>query len=327
MTVAQPTSAGRRTTTPVFVLLCFTWGTTWLAIRIGVSHVPPLWFAATRFTVAGAVLLGWARMSGTVQRPTTAQFRALLFMGALCIAACFGLIFWGEQYVQSGVAGVVVQGFVPIGLLGFSAVFHLDKVRGRAWIAMALGVLGVAAITWNSFGQPGGRLVVLGLVAIVVGTLLYDLGSVLGGGVLREFSAVSASGWENLIGGVLLLPVSLAVEGDDVLRGEWARSGSAWTAWAYLVVFGSIMGFTCYTYLLQQWGPAKTSAYAFITPVVAFLVGWLFGNEHFTMAIALGSVLVVVAVFVLWSGRRAGRGTAAADLPDQDHSARDRSRR
>jgi drug/metabolite transporter (DMT)-like permease len=293
-----------RGTAMIFLLLCFTWGTTWLAIRVGVSQVPPLWFASTRFVVAGLLLLGWAWGAGQWQRPTARQLRALLLMGTLCIAVCFGLIFWGEQYVESGIAGVVVQGFVPIGLLGFSALLGRDWVGFRAWTAVAVGVAGVILISWDSLGRPLGQAVLLGLAAIVLGTLFYDLGSILGRTVLSELSAVTASGWENFIGGLLLLPVSLAVERHDIMHDGWWQTGSAWAAWIYLVVLGSLVGFTCYTYLLVQWGPVRTSTYAFITPVIAMVVGWLIGNERFTAAVIFGAVLIVVAVGILWSDKR-----------------------
>jgi drug/metabolite transporter (DMT)-like permease len=146
-----------RSTVIIFSLLCFTWGTTWLAIRVGVSQVPPLWFAATRFVVAGSLLLGWAWVFGRWQRPSARQLQALLLMGTMCIAVCFGLIFWGEQYVESGIAGVVVQGFVPIGLLGFSALLGRDRAGFRAWTAVAVGVAGLTVIAWDSLGRPFGR--------------------------------------------------------------------------------------------------------------------------------------------------------------------------
>jgi drug/metabolite transporter (DMT)-like permease len=300
-----------RPATAVFVVLCLTWGTTWLAIRTGVQEVPPLWLAGTRFTVAGALLLGIARLTGRLARPTAAQFRALLRMSALCIALCFGLVFWGETHVESGIAGVVVQGFVPIGLVGFAALLGRDQVSGRSWAAVGIGVAGVAVIASRSVGEPTGRMFLLGLLAIVVGTLLYDLGSVQGDDVLGQLPAVAASGWENLLGGLMLLPVSLALEHDGIAdAGTW-DSAKPWLAWLYLVVIGSAVGFTAYTYLLQQWGPVRTSAYAFVTPIIALLAGALLAGERFSVEVLLGAGMVVGAVLLLWTGRRGVRPTPA----------------
>lgn len=310
------TDASARRPMVIFALLCFTWGTTWLAIKVGVTEVPPLWFAATRFVVAGLLLLGFARLRGPWRMPTGAQFRGLLVMGALCIAICFGLIFWGEQYVDSGVAGVVVQGFVPIGLVGFAAALGREKVRTPAWIAVGLGVAGIVLIAFDSFGHELGRYFLLGLLAVAIGTLFYGFGSVLGGDLLKQMSAVTASGWENLLGGLMLLPVALLLEGDELTSTRWWTSDDAWLAWGYLVVFGSLIGFTCYTYLLNAWGPTRTSAYAFITPVLAFGVGWWLGDERFSPVVALGAAVVVVAVAVLWIDRRRAAAAAPLVVPD-----------
>lgn len=294
-----------RPASAVFVVLCLTWGTTWLAIRTGVTQVPPLWLAGTRFAVAGALLLGAARLLGQYTRPTRAQFRALLRMAALCIALCFGLIFWGETHVESGIAGVVVQGFVPIGLVGFAALLGRETVSGRAWTAVAVGVVGVTVIASRSFGDPSGRMFLLGLGAIVIGTLLYDLGSVQGDSVLGQLPAVAVSGWENLLGGLLLLPVSVALERDRITDAATWDSLEPWLAWLYLVVIGSAVGFTAYTYLLQTWGPVRTSAYAFITPVIALAAGTLLADERFSAEVLIGAGLVVGAVLLLWTSGRA----------------------
>jgi drug/metabolite transporter (DMT)-like permease len=293
-----------RPTTAVFVVLCLTWGTTWLAIRTGVEQVPPLWLAGTRFTVAGVLLLGVARLTGRFRRPTPAQFRALLRMSALCIALCFGLVFWGETHVESGIAGVVVQGFVPIGLVGFAALLGRDTVTGRAWVAVATGVAGVVVIASRSLGDPSGRMFLLGLAAIVVGTLLYDLGSVQGDEVLGQLPAVAASGWENLLGGLMLLPVSLALEHDGIADPDTWDSATPWLAWLYLVVIGSAVGFTAYTYLLQRWGPVRTSAYAFVTPIIALAAGAVLADERFSASVLVGAGLIVAAVLLLWTGGR-----------------------
>ena len=298
-----------------FAALCLAWGGTWLAIRIGVQETAPLWLAATRFTVAGFLLLGVAAFAGGWRRLTWPDLGRVVVMAAGAISICFGLIFWGEQYVESGPAGVLVQGFVPIGLFAFALLLGRERIAGRQLLGLLLGLAGVALLILTEVRYGTDRHVLAGTVAIIVGTLIYDWSGVYGGGLLDRYPAPFMSGLENFIGGLLLLPVSLLLERDRIFAHGPVLSGRALGSWLYLVIVGSMVGFTAYTYLLAKWGPTRVSAYAFVTPIVAVAVGVLLGDETLRWQDFLGAGMVVAAVIFIVTRRK--RSPAPHAAPDR----------
>ncbi|WP_433825930.1 DMT family transporter [Actinoplanes sp. CA-015351] len=292
-----------------FVALCLAWGGTWLAIRIGVQETPPLWLASSRFVVAGLLLLVVARFVGGWHRISRPDLGRLVVMSAGAISICFGLIFWGEQYVESGLAGVLVQGFVPIGLFAFAVLLGKERVLGRQLVGLLLGLAGVALLILTQIRYEADTRVLAGTVAIIVGTLIYDWAGVYGGGLLSRYPAPLMSAYENLIGGLLLLPVSLVLEGGRLAEDGLMPNARAFGSWLYLVVIGSMVGFTAYTYLLAKWGPTRTSAYAFVTPVVAVAVGVFVGGEQLRWQDFVGAGMVVAAVVFIVTRKRAAADT------------------
>lgn len=306
-----------------FAALCLAWGGTWLAIRVGVHGTPPLWLAATRFTVAGLLLLAVAGFFGNWRRLTWPDLGRVVVMATGAISICFGLIFWGEQYVESGVAGVLVQGFVPIGLFAFALLLGRERISRRQLIGLLLGMSGVALLILTQARYEANSRVVAGTVAIIVGTLIYDWAGVYGGGLLDRYPATFMSGLENFIGGVLLIPVSLLLEGHQIAAEGWIPHGRAMASWLYLVVIGSMVGFTAYTYLLAKWGPTRASAYAFVTPVVAVLVGIFIGDEKLRWQDLLGAGMVVAAVVFIVTRKKltVAPVSAPAPLTEPDQAA------
>lgn len=295
-----------------FVALCLAWGGTWLAIRIGVQETPPLWLASTRFAVAGLLLLVVARFVGGWRRIARPDLGRLVVMAAGAISICFGLIFWGEQYVESGLAGVLVQGFVPIGLFAFAVLLGKERVLGRQLIGLLLGLAGVALLILTQIRYEADARVLAGTVAIIVGTLIYDWAGVYGGDLLSRYPAPLMSAYENLIGGLLLLPVSLVLEGGRLAADGPVPNARALGSWLYLVVIGSMVGFTAYTYLLAKWGPTRTSAYAFVTPVVAVTVGVFFAGERLRWQDFVGAGMVVLAVVFIVTRKQPATDAAPA---------------
>ncbi len=298
-----------------FVALCLAWGGTWLAIRIGVTESPPLWVAATRFTVAGAILLIAARWLGGWRRTSWADLGRIVVMSLGAITICFGLIFWGEQYVESGIAGVLVQGFVPIGLFAFAVILGRERIALRQLAGLLLGLIGVALLILTQARHEGDSRALWGTAAIIVGTLVYDWAGVYGAPVLDRYPAPFVSALENLFGGLLLLPASLLLEADQLAERGLVPSGRAVASWIYLVVIGSMLGFTAYTYLLSRWGPTRTSAYAFVTPVIAVAVGVGLGGETLRWQDVAGASLVVLAVVFIVTRRRPEAASPPAQVP------------
>jgi drug/metabolite transporter (DMT)-like permease len=283
----------------VFAALCLAWGGTWIAIRLGVGAMPPLWLAGTRFTAAGLALLVIARFAGGWRRPTWADLRRIAIMSAGAISICFGLIFWGEQYVDSNVTAVIVQGFVPLGLCVFAALYGHEVIRRRQWLGLGIGVVGVALLTFSQASMASSHRTVAGIAAIIAGTLVYDWAGVYGKPIFARYPAPFVSALENLIGGLLLLPVALLLDPDRILAAPLPASSTALASWLYLVVVGSLVGFTAYTYLLGRWGPSRTSAYAFATPAVALALGVWIGHEALSGPQIAGAGLIISAVALM----------------------------
>jgi drug/metabolite transporter (DMT)-like permease len=223
-------------------------------------------------------------------------------MSLSCISLCFGLIFWGEQFIESNVAAVIVQGLVPIGLLGFSALYGHERISGYGVLAVLLGVAGVGLLVQPTWQGRIDTNATAGVAAVIVGTLAYGWGSVHGKPAIDRIPAVSVAGLENLIGGLALLLASILFENEKLEASGWMLGNEAVASWVYLVVVGSFLGFTCYTVLLKRWGARRTSAYAFVTPVVAFLVGSLAGNEQISGSAIAGAVLISLGVAALRRG-------------------------
>lgn len=293
--MTDPHPGASRLAWGVFGLLCFAWGTTWVAIRLGVTAMPPLWFAATRFLVAGVILLAIARKAGGWQRIPFPDAWRLTVMSAGAITICFGLIFWGEQSVDAGTSGVIVQGFVPIGLFFFAAVMGRESIGGRQWLSLTIGLCGVVLLTGQSWSDWTSRRLI-SVVAIIAGTVVYDWAGVYGGPVISHYPAALMSAFENLVGGLLLFPVAWLLEGQRILRNPLPDRTSIWVSWVYLVIVGSMLGFTAYTYLLRTWGPTRTSAYAFVTPVIALISGAVIAGESISWEHLAGTALVLGAV-------------------------------
>ena len=256
--------------------------------------MPPLWFAATRFLAAGVILLAVSRRFGGWKWICLADFLRLTLMSAGAISVCFGLIFWGEQYVAAGISGVIVQGFVPVGLFFFAAIMGRAETRWRQWLSVLIGVGGVLLLAGHaSSGWTSKQL--LSIIGIVIGTLVYDWAGVYGGPTISRYPAALMSAFENLVGGVILLIAAWIFERKDILNSPLPTHVSTWISWIYLVIVGSVLGFTAYTYLLRAWGPTRTSAYAFVTPVIALLSGVAVTGESIGWTDIVGTVLVIGA--------------------------------
>lgn len=280
-----------------FVLLCLAWGSTWLAIKLGVGHAPPLTFAGSRFLAASLIMLG---ILGLQRAPMGIARRDLwdfVVMGVTVIGVTFGLIFWGEQYIDSGIAGVIVQGVVPLGLYGFAVLFRREASTGRRWLGIVVGILGVSILFRPGTTGAVDERAAVGMAAVVLGTIVYCWGSVRCHRIVSLYSPLRLAAWENLIGGIALLSLGLVVEGprrvfsSDVLQ--------ATPSWVFLVVVGSVIGFTAYMAVLKAWGPAKASAYAFITPIIALGLGIVVNNEAVRTSDFVGAAVILMGLAIL----------------------------
>jgi drug/metabolite transporter (DMT)-like permease len=304
----------RSTAYTLFLVMCVVWGLTWIAIKSGLAAIPPLLFAGTRFTAAGMILLAWR--AGTAQGEAAPlhvrreDWRGMLIVSILVIVATYSLLFWGMRNVASGLAAVLNLAFMPIALFGIGLAYGEERFTTRQLVAVGLGIVGLIVLfrPASSEGRAGGEL--LGMAAILVGTFAYSWGSVLSRKLLRAYEPVLVSGVTCLAGGLILLALSLAFERIDAatLRAFLAPEIAA--SWLFLVVFGSLGAFTIYLRLVRDWGTAKAGMYAFVSPVIAVLVGVALSGETARASDFLGMGLMLAATwFALGSARppEAGR--------------------
>jgi drug/metabolite transporter (DMT)-like permease len=280
-----------------FAIIYFVWGSTFLAIRIGVREVPPLVLASMRFFVAGAALFLWMRLRGTVS-PTLREWLAASVLAVCIFVVDYGLLFWAEQRVPSGIAAVMLA-TIPV-FMALSEILFLrtQRLTFRLALALLVGIGGVAVLVSHSvrFGEaPMDR---AGAIALVIAAMSWSIASALTRKVpLPESKAMSAAA--QMLAGGILLAVAAAIFGEFHGFRPQAVSRAAWFALAYLIVAGSIIGFTAYVWLIHHQSPTKVGTYAYVNPVVAVIVGYVLGGETVGPRTLLGTLLVLVSVVVI----------------------------
>ena len=287
-----------------FAIIYFVWGSTFLAIRIGVHEVPPLLFAAMRFVVAGAVLFGWMMSKGECL-PSGRQWGSVVVIASLIFVLDYGLLFWAEQRVASGIAAVMLAMIPAFMALAEIIFLKTQRLTVRLALALLVGIGGVAVLMSHSFDLGGAAIETTGAVALIVASLSWSVASVLTRVLPLPESKVMSSGAQMLTGGLLLVAAAAAF---GEFRGFHPGSVSrgAWLALAYLIVAGSIIGYTAYTWLIHHESPTKVGTYAYVNPVVAVVIGYFFGGEALGLRTVLGTAFVLVSVVVITTAKKVG---------------------
>jgi drug/metabolite transporter (DMT)-like permease len=284
-----------------FAIIYFVWGSTFLAIRIGVHEVPPLLFAAMRFLTAGLVLFGWMIARGE-PLPTRRQWMSVLLLALLIFLIDYGLLFWAEQRVPSGIAAVMLA-IIPV-FIALSEILFLRSQRLTVRLAFALlvGIGGVAVLMSHSLNLGGAPTDRPGAVALIIASFSWSIATVLARKLPLPPSKVMSSGAQMLAGGIMLA-VTAAVLGEFRNFHPSEVSRGAWFSLIYLTIAGSIIGFTAYVWLIHHESPTKVGTYAYVNPVVAVLLGYLFGSEALGLRTVLGTMFVLVSVVVITTTR------------------------
>jgi drug/metabolite transporter (DMT)-like permease len=280
-----------------FAIIYLVWGSTFLAIRVGVREVPPFVFAGMRFFTAGILLYAWMRVKGTPS-PTRRQWSSLLLLALLIFVMDYGLLFWAEQRVPSGIAAVMLA-TIPVFMTLAEIVFlRTQRLTLRLAFALLVGIGGVAVLISRSVNLGDAPVDTSGAVALVVAAISWSIAAALSRKLPLPESKVMSSGAQMLAGGFLLI-IAAALLGEFKGFRLQAVSNGAWLALAYLVVAGSIIGFTAYVWLLHHESPTKVGTYAYVNPVVAVLVGYFLGGETLGARTVFGTMLVLVSVVVI----------------------------
>jgi drug/metabolite transporter (DMT)-like permease len=280
-----------------FAIIYFVWGSTFLAIRVGVHEVPPFLLAAMRFFVAGLVLYGWTLASGE-RSPTVRQWASVLLLAFLIFVLDYGLLFWAEQRVPSGLAAVMLATIPAFMALSEIIFLRTQKLTLRLATALLIGLGGVAVLVSRSLNLGEAPIDRLGAAALVVAAVSWSVASAFARMLPLPQSKVMSSGAQMLAGGVLLGLAALAL-GEFHNFHPSAVSRGAWLALLYLIVAGSIIGFTAYVWLLHHESPTKVGTYAYVNPVVAVIVGYFLGGEALGLRAILGTLCVLISVVVI----------------------------
>lgn len=294
----QPQSRPRRWQTVLaFAIIYLVWGSTFLAIRVGVREVPPFLLASMRFLAAGLALYLWMLARGE-RSPSARQWTSAFLIAVLIFVFDYGLLFWAEQRVPSGLAAVMMATIPVFMALSEIILLGTQKLTPRLILALLIGIGGVAVLVSRSLNLGGAPIDTKGAVALIIASISWSISSALTRKLPLPPSKVMNSGAQMLAGGILL---ALTSAGFSELRGfqPFAVSAAAWLALAYLIVAGSIVGFTAYVWLIHHESPTKVGTYAYVNPVVAVLVGYFLGGEGFGPRAILGTACVLISVVVI----------------------------
>jgi len=307
--VSRPAKGRSWRTILAFAAIYFLWGGSFLAIRVGVQEVPPLLFAAIRFTTAGLILYCWA-LSRRQASPTRQQWASVSLLAFLIFVLDYGCLFWAEQRVASGVAAVMLAMIPAFTALSEIVLLGTQRLTLRLALALAIGVAGVAVLMSRSLNLGGAPVDPLGAAALIFAALSWSVASALSRKVPLPDSKIMSSGAQMLLGGGFL-GVAAASLGQVGGFHPAAVSVKAWVALLYLIVPASIIAFTAYVWLIQRESPTKVGTYAYVNPVVAVLLGHFLAGEALDLRTLLGTVCVLVSVLVITLAPPAARRPAA----------------
>ncbi len=303
-----------------FAAVYVIWGSTYLAIRFAIETLPPFLMAGTRFVIAGVLLHSWSRLRGD-PAPSRAHLAPSLMLGALFLLVGNGGVVWAEQRVPSGLAALLVA-VTPAWTVLFEWAHGGGAPSLRTLAGLAGGLVGVALLVAPS-DLAGGGVDLAGGAACLLASMSWSLGSVRSRTLRLPASPAIASSLQMLAGGGLLVFAGLAT--GELPRVDLAgASARSVVALAYLIVFGSLVAFTAFTWLLRVSTPSRVATCAYVNPVVAVLLGWVFAGERLGPRSLLAAAIIVLGVVLITGGppgRRAG-GRMALRIPEDEQAER-----
>jgi len=274
------------------------WGSTYLTIRWAIETIPPFTMAGVRYATAGAILVAAARWRGAAW-PTATQWRSAAVVGVLLLTGGNGGVTWSELRVPSGLAALVVAA-VPMWIVLMDWIRPSGVHPGRAAImGIVLGLVGVGLLV-NPAASDTARIDPVGTAALIVATVCWAAGSIYSRHAPVAQPLMNA-GANMLCGGAGLLTLGAIMREPQHFAWQ-AVSAKSLLSLAYLVVFGAVVGFTAYVWLLRHTTPARAATYAYVNPVVAVFLGWLLANEPITPRVLAAAAVIIAAVVTITAG-------------------------
>jgi drug/metabolite transporter (DMT)-like permease len=301
VTMRQPT---RLAILLAFAALYLIWGSTYLFIRLAIDSIPPFFMAGSRYLTAGLLMYALARKQGA-KPPAAVTWRSSLIVGGFLLLGGNGGVTISEQYIDTGLAAVIVA-TVPIYIVLLSwATGATPRPRLPVLLGLAGGFVGVGILMAPSmhFSADESRHRGIGILIVLVASLLWSIGSLYSRSAKTADSPFLAAGQQMICGGVLLLLAGLITR--EKFHLEAVSAHSIW-AWIYLVLIGAIIGFTAYIYLLRHCDPAKVATYAYVNPIVAVILGAFFAGEHLTSRTIVAAALIIGSVAIVITAQQLG---------------------
>ncbi len=282
------------------------WGSTYLAIRFTIETLPPFLMSGARFLLAGIIMYGIMRLRGEI-KPTWIHWRSAAIVGGLLLMGGNGSVVWGEQYIPSSIAALLVA-TVPLWMVLLDWLWKGNaRPTGVVVSGIVLGFTGIIFLVTQGDFSSFSHLNPLGVGAVLFAALSWATGSIYSRSARLPKSPLLATGMEMIAGGLLLFAAS-------VVNGEWAAldlagvSMRSFLSWVYLLIAGSMIGLSCYIWLLRVAPASRVATYAYVNPVVAVLLGWSLADEPLTWQTLLASSIIIASVFLITTRARSGPG-------------------
>lgn len=300
-----------------FAAVYIIWGSTYLGIRLAIETLPPFLMAGTRFSLAGAILIIWAILKGQRSMPPLAMWRRALVIGGLLLLGGNGGVTWAEKYVATGLAALLVA-TEPLWVVLLNWSISRQRPNSRVLLGVLIGLSGVAMLVGDGLKSSGNsRWSLIGGGVVLIAAFSWAAGSVYSNRRPIEAPTLMAAGMQMFSGGALLF--LLAAGTGDVQRLNFANA--SWTsigAFFYLLLFGSLVGFTAYSWLLNNVTPARAATYAYVNPVVAVLLGWLIAGEPLTSQMLISAAVIIGSVIIITTFGRDHTPETAPALHDSE---------
>lgn len=279
-----------------FAAIYVIWGSTFLSIRMALASLPPLTLAACRFLGAGLVLFiaSWSRGAGL---PTWSQWRAAAVVGILLLVSGNGIVVWSMQHVPSGLAAVLV-GTVPLWMAVFEGRPRQSSPSSTFWLGPLIGLSGVVLMVGPTHVLGGNRPDLIGCLALITASASWAIGTLYGRRARLPRDPFMAAACEMLAGGLCLAVLAVLFR-ERSLTAMALMGMKPLVSMVYLIGFGSVIGFSAYVWLIPRVSMRVLSTYAFVNPVVALLLGWMFAGETLTLRSVVAAGLIVSAVIVM----------------------------
>lgn len=283
-----------------FLFICIVWGTTYLALRIGVLHYPPFLFAGVRQVISGIILSGIALMIYKKADWSWNNLLQQLVVGILLITMGNGLVTWAEKTIPSGIAALICS-MMPIFAVLINLATNGERLNIFIVLGMLLGFGGVALIFQNNIAELGNRSYLLGIGTLFIATFSWAVGSMMNKKRANKVNPIFNSGLQLFFGGIVMLFISPVADSYEHI--DWMNKEGL-LALAYLIVFGSVLAFAAYMYALKELPVGLVTSYAYVNPLVAVILGYLILNETLNWFTALAFVSIICGVYVVNMGYR-----------------------